>query len=95
MAKPIPKAPVKAERFIYCGPSLPGGLLQRYTIYKGGLPVHLQTVIEKCPSVKSLFVPVAKLAAVNAAITSPGTLENLQYREITEFVRKGGLKNGV
>ena len=95
MAKPIPKAPAKPERLIYCGPSLPGGLLQRHTIYKGGLPEHLKSVIEKCPSIKALFVPASKLASVNAAIGSPGTLENLQYREITEFVRKGGLKRDI
>ena len=94
MAKPT-KAPAKPERFIYCGPSLPGGLLQRYTIFKGGMPGHLNDVIGKCPAIKSMFVPPARLQAVTAAIQATGSLENLQYKEIQKFIWKGGLKHDV
>ena len=89
------ETPAKPERLIYCGPSLPGGLLQRYTIYKGGISVHLNDVIEQCPAIKSLFVPYARLQVVNAAIQSTGSLENLRYREIQKFIQEGGLKRGV
>ncbi|SDD89670.1 hypothetical protein [Sporomusa acidovorans] len=89
------QAPVKPERFIYCGPSLPGGLLQQYTIYKGGIPVHLSDAIEKCPAIKALFVAPAKLQAVTAAIQSAGTLENLRYKEIQKFLQEGGLKRDI
>ncbi len=89
------EAPVKTERLIYCGPSLPGGLLQQHTIFKGGIPAYLNGAVEKCPGMKALFVPPAKLAAVAAAIHSPGTLENLRYREVEKFIQEGGLKRGV
>jgi hypothetical protein len=97
MAKPTPKeqAPVKPERLIYCGPSLPGGLLQQYAVYKGGIPGHLNEIISKCPGIKSLFVSPAKLQQVLLAINSPGSLESLRYKEILEFIQKGGLKRGV
>ncbi len=97
MAKPDAKkeAPVKPERLIYCGPSLPGGLLQQHTIFKGGIPGHLKDAIEKCPGIKALFVPPAKLAAVAAAIRSPGSLENLRYGEVLKLIKEGGLKRGV
>lgn len=90
-----PKAPAKPERFIYCGPSLPGGLLQQHTIYKGGVPGHLADIIGQCPAIKSLFIPPAKLAAVSEAIRSPGSLENLRYRDIQKFIQEGGMKRGV
>lgn len=95
MANKKEQAPAKTERFIYCGPSLPTGLLQQHTIYKGGIPEHLKNVIEKCPGIKSLFVPYSKLQAVTAAIQSAGSLENLQYRDIQKFIQEGGLKRDV
>ncbi|MCM0759606.1 hypothetical protein M7775_13690 [Sporomusa sphaeroides DSM 2875] len=95
MANKKEQAPVKTERLIYCGPSLPGGLLQRHTIYKGGIPEHLKDVVEKCPGIKSLFVPPAKLQAVTTAIQSSGSLENLRYKEIQKFIQEGGLKRDV
>lgn len=98
MGKPDVKkeAPAKKpERLIYCGPSLPGGMLQQHTIYKGDISKHLDAAIEKCPAIRSLFVPVAKLAAVTTAIQSAGALENLRYREVQKFIQEGGLKRGV
>ena len=89
------KALAKPERFIYCGPSLPGGLLLQHTIFKGGIPEHIKPVIEKCPAVKSLLVAPAKLQGVNAAIKTQGSLENLRYKEILNFIQEGGLKDGV
>lgn len=88
-------APAKPERLIYCGPNLPGGLLQKHTIYKGGIPAHLADAIGKCPAIKSLFVPAAKLQQVTAAVQSAGSLENLRYREIHKFIQEGGLKHGI
>lgn len=89
------QTPAKTERLIYCGPSLPGGLLQQHTIYKGGIPEHLSDIIVKCPGIKSLFVPYVKLQQVTTAIQSPGSLENLRYREIQKFIQEGGLKHGI
>ncbi|HWR07753.1 hypothetical protein [Sporomusa sp.] len=96
MAKSVPnkQAPLKSERYIYCGPSLPGGLLQQHTIYKNGIPEHLSVAIEKCPAIKALFIAPAKLQVVTDAIQSAGSLENLRYKEIQKFIQEGGLKRG-
>ncbi|MDD4599623.1 hypothetical protein SDC9_04141 [bioreactor metagenome] len=81
-------APAKPERLIYCGPNIPGGILQRYAVYKGGLPAHLKDVFEKCPAIKLLFVPVVDLAKTEQVISTKGTPENTWYQEVL----KGGVK---
>lgn len=79
-----------AERLIYCGPNLPGGALQRYTVFKGGFPVHLGDLFEKCPAIKNLFVPVRELAATEKAISTKGTPQNAFYQQVVKFIEKGG-----
>jgi len=89
------KAPAKAERLIYCGPNLPGGLLQRNAIFKGGISPHLQAAISKCPEIRTLFVKPSDLSRVNTALGQPGSLENLCYQAVVNFITKGGLKRGL
>ena len=79
-------APEKPERLIYCGPNIPGGGLQRYATYKGGLPIHMEEIFTKCPAIKSLFVPVGDLAKTEQAIATKGTPENILYQQ----AQKGG-----
>ena len=67
MAKFTPKASEKAERLIYCGPSLPGGQLQQHALFKGGTPTHLSEVLAKCPAIGLLIVPVQELTATRLA----------------------------
>lgn len=86
MAKNTNAAPAKPERLIYCGPAIPGGSLQRYAMYKGGFPAHLDDLFAKCPAIKALFVPVSDLAKTVNAITTTGTPENILYQQ----AMKGG-----
>lgn len=83
-------APTKPEQLIYCGPNIPGGVLQRYTVFKGGLPEHLNALFDKCPAIRLLFVPVADLARAERAIATKGTPENAYFNEVLQFVSKGG-----
>lgn len=80
----------KPEQLIYCGPNIPGGVLQRYTVFKGGLPTHLEELFNKCPAIKLLFVPVADLARTEKAIATKGTPENDYFNEVLQFISKGG-----
>ncbi|NPV30657.1 MAG: hypothetical protein HPY58_13625 [Firmicutes bacterium] len=82
--------PGNPEQLIYCGPNIPGGVLQRYTVFKGGLPAHLEELFNKCPAVKLLFVPVTDLARTEKAIATKGTLENAYFNEVLQFISKGG-----
>lgn len=90
MTKVAKAAPQEQERLIYCGPNIPGSALQRYTVYKGGLPVHLGDLFAKCPAIKRLFVPVTDLARVEKAIATKGTPENAFFNEALQFISKGG-----
>ena len=83
-------ATAKPQRLIYCGPNLSGGVLQRYMVSKGGLPVHLEKVFSDCPAVKALFVPVADLARTEKAIARKGSSENVLFSEVLKFTLKGG-----
>ncbi len=85
----VAKAAPKLERLIYCGPNIPGGALQRYTVFKGGLPTHLGDLYEQCPPIKSLFVPVQELARVEQAIATKGTPEQVCFQEVVNTLRGG------
>lgn len=78
------------ESLIYCGPNIPGGVLQRYTVFRGGLPIYLEELFEKCPAIKLLFVPVEDLARMEKAIAVKGSPENIYFNEVLQFISKGG-----
>lgn len=79
-------------RLIYCGPNIPGGALQQYAVFKGGFPEYLNGLFEKCPAIKSLFVPVEELAATMQAIETRGTLQNVLFEQIKDAILKGGVR---
>ena len=82
--------PVKREQLIYIGPNVPGGMLQRYQVFRGGRPEHLKGLFEKCPTLQGLFVQVTDLAVAEKALGEAGTVENTLYRETAKFFAKGG-----
>ena len=82
--------PVKREQLIYIGPNVPGGMLQRYQVFRGGKPEHLKDLFEKCPALHGLFVQVTDLAVAEKALGTAGTVENTLYRETAKFFAKGG-----
>jgi len=81
----------KVERLIYCGPNLPGGKLTKYRVFKGGIPEYLNELIDKCPEIKMLFVPVAELTRANRAVDTKGTPEQIAYEKVMKFISKGGV----
>lgn len=83
--KTTPSASEK-ERVIYVGPNLSNGRLAQYTVFKEGLPKHLDDVIEKNPVIKDLFVPLKRLADVQSKIATVGTLENQAFLSILKGV---------
>lgn len=92
--KPAPKPqapPKKSESLIYAGPTLGNGQLSKYTVFKNGvLPAHVQEIVDAEKSVKSLLVPVSKLAHVESKLSDQTSVESARYAEAkTVFSKRG------
>lgn len=72
---------------IYCGPSLRRNVLQRYAIFTSDVPKHVAEHIGKCPAINNLMIPVSQLGLCEANIATPGTVEQVMYATIEEYVR--------
>ncbi|MGO4540373.1 hypothetical protein [Paenibacillus sp. 2TAB19] len=79
--KSTPKQKV-AEQLIYVGPTLSGGLLAQYTVFRGGLPANLQKRIEQEPAIGEMIVPVGALASTNNKIKQAGSAEQIAYSSL-------------
>ncbi|MGO4369622.1 hypothetical protein AB4Z21_02275 [Paenibacillus sp. MCAF20] len=71
-----------ADQLIYVGPTLSGGLLAQYTVFRGGLPGNLQKRIEQEPAIGELIVPVGALASTNNKIKQAGSAEQIAYNSL-------------
>jgi hypothetical protein len=81
---------------IYCGPNLTKVGLQHGAIFRDGILPHLYQVIEACPSVGPLFVPVTQYAVVRRELNfdfgrqmrgTTGKYVAL-YREVQNWIAK-------
>ena len=90
MTKKIPVEIKRPEQVIYIGPNLPGGILQRYTVFKGGLPLHVKEIIEKCPAIKGLFVLIENLATAELSLSTIGSAVNALFGQVGDYLKKGG-----
>lgn len=82
-------APEKPTALVYCGPTLPRGILLQYTTYRGGLPKFVQAHVEKCPAIGRLFVAPNKLDVTRRAAAKAGTAESVWYKEILKYIQGG------
>jgi hypothetical protein len=74
--------PKSVEQLIYIGPNLPGGRLSKNTVFRGGLPVYLNDLLEQQPSIKDLIVPVSETAAAQEKTQMSGTPEFIAYQNL-------------
>jgi hypothetical protein len=65
----------KPEQLVYVGPNIRGGRLAQYTVFRGGLPAHIEALLADHPHMRSLIVPIWELAAAKARSVTPGTIE--------------------
>ena len=75
--KPVTEtnSPTYNRRLIYVGPNVPGGILQRFQVFRGEIPPYCKSLIEKIPEIKELFVPVENLEEIRRKIKESGTNE--------------------
>lgn len=72
----------QTKRLVYCGPNLPGGKLQAFSVFKGGLPAHVDALIADCPDVRALIVPVDRLSVVRSRLTDKTSAEFAMYAAV-------------
>jgi len=85
-SQPVQSRP---ERLIYVGPNAPGGILQRFQVFKGGLPPYCKDLFEQVPEIKELFVPVEELSAVREKIEESGANEARLFYLVQQKLNKG------
>ena len=76
-------------RLVYVGPNIPGGILQRFQVFKGGLPPHARELFDKVSEVRELFVPVTELEDARRKIEEPGTNEARLFYAVQQATAKG------
>ena len=91
---PESEDPAQAEtlptRLIYAGPNIPGGILHRFQVFKGGLPPYCKDLFEKIPEIKELFIPVEYLEVARQKIEEPGSNEARLFHMVQQKLNKGG-----
>lgn len=86
-----PPVAVRGEASIYIGPSLPGGRLPRYTVFKGGaLPAHVAALADEHKSIKRLIVPVSQLAEAERRLADRSSIEAADFAAAAKVLSKGG-----
>jgi hypothetical protein len=79
----------KPPRLVYVGPNVPGGVLQRFQVFKGGFPPHCESLFKKVPEIKKLFVTVEELETARRKIGEPGTNEARLFYVVQKKLAKG------
>lgn len=77
---------VPGTRFIYIGPSLPHGVLNRNSVFMGDwdkVTGSLSGPIEKYPQIKKLLVPVSQLAASRTKLETGGNILSKAFAEVS------------
>jgi hypothetical protein len=88
-AQKTPVQETRPARLVYVGPNVPGGILQRFQVFKGGLPPYCNNLLEKIPELKELFVPVEGLEATRQKIAESGTNEARLFYLVQSKLNKG------
>jgi len=77
------------ESQIYVGPNIASERLNRFAVFKNGLPSHMEDTFTACPAVKKLCVPVSKLSETLDKINKTGTAYHTWYSQVTAYLQKG------
>ncbi len=74
----------ESEPQIYLGPNIFSMALQRFQVFRGGLPPYVKRAIEKLPDIKALIVPVSEAEEVKQKINRAGTNEFRLFNQLKE-----------
>lgn len=72
----------QSEPQIYTGPNIFKMALQRFQVFRGGLPPYVKRAIEKYPDIKTFIVPVSEVEEMKQKIKTAGTNEFRLFHEL-------------
>ena len=78
----------QSEPQIYTGPNIFKMALQRFQVFRGGLPPYIKRAIEKIPEIEALIVPVEELEEMRKKIERPGTNEARLFYTVQKEAEK-------
>lgn len=80
---------IPGTRFIYIGPTLPHGVLNRNAVFMGDWNMvtgNLSGIIEKYPQIKKLLVPTGQLAAGRRKLETGGNILSKAFAEVSAAI---------
>ena len=80
------------ETLIYTGPTIFALALERFKIFRGGLPFFVKRAIDKIPEIEKMIVPVSELESMRSKINSPGSNEARIFYAIQKAAEKFRVK---
>ena len=72
----------QSEPQIYTGPNIFKMALQRFQVFRGGLPPYVKRAIEKYPDIQTFIVPVSEVEEMKQKIKTAGTNEFRLFHEL-------------
>ena len=89
MASKRKKAEAKAGPVVYVGPTLPNGLLGRFTVFGSSecLP-HVRELMDKSPALRGLIVPISQLNQARKDVETQGNLLNLYAKDVLKEIKQ-------
>ena len=75
----------QSEPQIYTGPNIFKMALQRFQVFRGGLPPYVKRAIEKYPDIQTFIVPVSEVEEMKQKIKTAGTNEFRLFYELKEM----------
>ena len=72
----------QSEPQIYTGPNIFKMALQRFQVFRGGLPSYVKRAIEKYPDIQTFIVPVSEVEEMKQKIKTAGTNEFRLFHEL-------------
>jgi len=72
-----------AKTVVYVGPNI-GHVLQRFRVFKGGIPTTLTPTLENKPTLKGLFIEVDQLPQAIQDLRDPNSTISTLCKQITK-----------
>lgn len=87
MAKRIRQAAEqqKPATLVYVGPTISKLGISQFSLYRDGIPLHLNAAVKECSYLSELFVPVESLNAARRDINRDGSRLRTVYLNVSSF----------